>query len=334
MIRYCGIFNMFTTSYRYFSKLLDLFRNKKNRSREYKELMNFISYFNNKKKNPSILYFGDSVCERISRHDVNTCPLAELVKKKLEDYASLEYITHSAYHSIVYYYFLRIFQIFPAKPRLIIIPINIRSFSPQWDLNPAWQFNDEINILRKFLKNPNIDLHLPDITDKEISYDKFNEVKIRYPMTDFDTIGKFRKLIDTHPGQTDEKKYRLKQIFIYHYMHKLKASNRKLRFFKKIDDYLSEKYIKHIFYLTPINYQAGIRIVGDYFNKVIDQNINTVKKIIHVNKKRRFAVFKDYSKLFQSDLFFHSDLSTEHLNEKGRILLAEKIVSDVKDFYY
>ena len=33
---------------------------------------------------------------------------------------------------------------------------NMRSFSPQWELNPVWQFEGELEEIYKFCKNQNV----------------------------------------------------------------------------------------------------------------------------------------------------------------------------------
>jgi hypothetical protein len=109
----------------------------------YPELTQLIELFNSAKPTPEVLYLGDSVVERISKYDVDTRTLGTMVGDCLQGKLSVAYIAHSAYHLRIFYGFIQVIKTLKRRPHVIILPINLRSFSPQWDLNPVWQLEPE-----------------------------------------------------------------------------------------------------------------------------------------------------------------------------------------------
>ncbi len=117
----------------------------------YAELQKLMKCFNGDNEFPLVLYFGDLVVERISRDDLNQSTLGEMVTEDLKDIPTC-YISHSSYNPKIYYYLLSALEKMKGYPKVVILPVNLRCFSPQWDLNPQWQFEDEIRLYKGLLK--------------------------------------------------------------------------------------------------------------------------------------------------------------------------------------
>ena len=56
-------------------------------------------------------------------------------------------VAHAAYNLDLYRYYAGYIARFYQRPKVVIIPINMRSFSPEWDLRPIYQFEPEKAVL-------------------------------------------------------------------------------------------------------------------------------------------------------------------------------------------
>ena len=55
---------------------------------------------------------------------------------------------YDAYHIGIYLEYAQYIVAQENLPQVVIIPINLRSFSPEWDMRPEYQFEKEARFLR------------------------------------------------------------------------------------------------------------------------------------------------------------------------------------------
>ncbi len=309
-----------------FDDILSMFDGKG--SVPYPELKKLLSGYNSRGKAPDILYFGDSVVERISWSDKDKRTLDKMVADRLESRKNLLSISHSAYHVKVYFYLLQVLNCTRQKPQVVIIPVNIRSFSPQWDYNPNWQFEEEIKVLDEFLRNPT---KIPKLSRNKdlISFTEQEKLQeLHFPFTSFKHLGEFQDIINSSPITEEETFSRKKHIFIFHYLHPLLHSHPKLAFLPKIINLCHTLNIHLLIYITPVNYQGGERYIGKDFVELLSANVNRVRQKVE-SASIQTLHFLDLSLKLSSESFFHPDEASEHLNQHGRSQLAEIIASEI-----
>jgi hypothetical protein len=293
---------------------------------------------------PEVLFLGDSVLERISRFDKDTRTLDQIVAGCLDGQISLGCISRTAYHIGVYYQFARLLRYLANKPKIFVFPINMRSFSPQWDMNPKHRCTEHIRKIEKRIGKfrNSVDRCLYGV-DKETSRNDFLNSRVFYSGTSFHYIKEFENMIKTKPVHSDEKTFRRKHIFIYHYMHKLEPTHLKLLLLKELIKLLDDMQIFTIVYITPINFKAGLKYIGDEFMRVFNSNLRVVYDCLgcksqsalgnFVFVKHRAYAFGDYSQSLGPEYFFNEDDTTEHLNETGRAFMAEVISKMIFDAF-
>lgn len=300
----------------------------------YPELSTLLETFNDKNdRPPDVLYFGDSVLLRVSRDDINKNTLDQFVADEIGDRCTVLSVAHTAYHMLVYKGFIRILKQTISKPKIVILPINLRSFSPQWDFHPAWQFRDEIKVLNRYDVMSSIDIRPYDeLRVKPALLKLYDAIWINYPVVGFKLVGYFRRLIKFVPESDAQRKFRLKNIFIFHYLHLLVSNHPKLVALSECIELLHDMDIKTVVYITPINWQAGEKYVGAEFVEKIKSNVKCVLDIVSASLNKDTLSFFDFSMLLDSDCFFSEDNATEHLNQKGRGILARRIKEMVFSF--
>lgn len=290
----------------------------------YRELAQLIASYASPGSAPKVLYLGDSVLERVAHQDTNRRPLAAMMAAEVEsrDGTTFSTLAHSAYNPAIQLEMLRCLARLPAHPDIILLHLNLRCFSPQWDLHPLWQFDDETTALRRFAHNPKrgagqvrVLKNSPDL------YPRYDATPVCYPESSCKTLGEFRALSLTHPSDEERQLRRWRELFIFHYLHRLEKEHRKAVQLGQLLALCRKMSLRVLTYITPINWEAGTRLVGARFDEVVTGNIAVLEAVIsrhagggveHLNLSRQSP----------SAHFFHDNDPTEHLNEEGRRTLV------------
>lgn len=290
----------------------------------YPTLASIIAHFGAESPAPAeISMFGDSVAERVSRRDNDSRTLAQMVSEAVAPQTLLA-LTRSAHQPAIYEPLLRAMLLQPQRPRVLILPVNLRCFSPQWMLNPDWQFAQERNILAGYLAAPRSPFAaIDDVLHDAQAHRSFDATDVNYELSAARTIGDFKALIATKPVEDEQRLRRAREIFVYHYTHQLRPDNERLLALRSCLKLASDLVDRVVLYTTPINHEAGARCVGSRFNEIIHANVAVLKSTAGENG----IELLDWSELFPESAFFHEDLATEHLNEVGRRELATRIAA-------
>lgn len=299
----------------------------------YPELAKLIAGFDGEAAStPEVLFFGDSVSLRVSRDDADTDTLPQMLAKRLGGESRLLSIAHTAYHAEVYSALTKVLRVTRTRPKLVILPINLRSFSPQWDLYPEWQFRDEGRAVDAYLANP--ELGIMGVNEVAMTSDllrQFDAIPVRYALSDKTRVGEFRQTIAATPRSEQERASRRREIFIYHYTHLLDPGHRKLAALDDCVGTLAALGIPALVYITPINWSAGARYAGEEFVAAVEANVATVdRRFAHCGGAMSSRVV-DFSMLLGSGCFFSEHDATEHLNQEGRERLVGELLQACRD---
>jgi len=282
-----------------------------------------------------VVFLGDSTVLGVSNEDQDRRSTAEMLAADLSGKARVLELSHGAYHMAIYYHMVNTFRVTRQQPRLVIIPINMRSFSPQWYLRPAWEFMPEIRLLRRYYSGKGLRLRYRKAKVEE-GYEK---TCVQYPMTRLRTIGEFEELRLNHPDSSTQQERRRRELFIYFFLYPISESHPLLVKLREMVELAQMLRIRILFYVTPINMEAAIRSVGQEFERYFSMNAKVVmdtltkEKCVFVKDTYRegndlgdnWTACMDYSRALGSDCFFHSRSIDEHLNEKGRRCISKGI---------
>jgi len=248
---------------------------------------------------------------------------------------SLHEFNSPAYHLDLYENMIRFFIAEHKNVKILIIPINMRSFSPQWNMNPGYQFEEE-NIAMKNYNNwifrvfykplAVFKLFLPKIKD----HDYNNAIVYNGDKA----VGRVKEFLSRRYSDWKSEKY-IKDKFIFHYMYSLGKEHRKISSMLRINKMAKLNNINVIFYVTPIDYESGNKAVGPEFQRRINDNVSVIKKIA---SKEGFDII-DLSLTLKASYFsWRTDLKgdfspNEHLIDKGRLFVANKLKEKI-DFIF
>ena len=259
------------------------------------------------------LFFGDSVNRHYAKNDSDKRSLAEMLDTKLDQ--PVTGISYYAYHAEVYLEFIKyINRTAPNKKITILIPINLRSFSPEWDLRPGYQFLTE-----KYALNGYPYWHHFNFKQYElVSTSDFEMERILYNNTDIGDVIDIEKILNI-----TEKDTTLKYGFIYHYMQAITLDNQKMKAFKEIASYNENTNLDIRLYFTPIDYMQAKKLGVKNFKVQISQNINTIQEEL----KAKSIEILNLSLLLDSTQFDYEKIPNEHLNQSGKEQLVEQLSS-------
>ena len=83
---------------------------------------------------------------RVAWGDWSKKPLGRMMRQRLRPLRMCQ-ITQYAYNSLVYAAALRSLKAMPHRPRVIMLPVLMRQFSPQLSRNPSLLFREEIEAM-------------------------------------------------------------------------------------------------------------------------------------------------------------------------------------------
>ena len=303
--------------------------------KKYEILEKLVEHFDSYDFGPDILFLGDSTVLKASNYDEDKRSTAEMLANDFKGKASVLELSHRAYHMDVFFHLLRTFEITRFKPRLVIIPINMRSFSPQWYLRPNWQFSSEIELLSSYCSGNRLRLYYR----KQKSNKHYKKLSVEFPLSNIRTIGEFEALRLNKPDSNVLQEIRKKELFIYFYLYPIFETHPRLIQLRETIRLSKILGCKILYYITPVNIEAADRSVGKKFDGHFSDNLNTVKDVFMEEKGRVLNTGEieihqypdsscycvDYSRELGSDCFFHTESIDDHLNQKGRGFIAKSV---------
>ena len=251
------------------------------------------------------ILFGSSVNRHVDPEDIDTRSIGELLDSLVVKY-EVGALSHKAYQLDMFAEYVEYISTQSHKP-LLIVPINIRSFSPIWDLYPPFQFpfeKDLINDVNPFIRFVDLNKSRKRETEYFKNIPVFHQEKVIGKLWEF--AYPFSVMLDTRKG------------FIVRYMQPVQQENQKLHSLERVLS-LSEKHdIPLIFYFTPVDYTKGESLEIPGFHEQLNDNLSLVKNVLDRYNVESY----DLSQAIDSTHFSYTYIPTEHLNQKGRKYLS------------
>lgn len=281
-----------------------------------------------------ILYLGDSTLI----HPVGEPTIPEILRELVPD-RTIGEVAHPAYNLDLYERYVNYLIEHQAQVEAVIIPINMRSFSPEWDLRPSYQFEREKTILTYGPLLSTIFYRPFDtfgLFDSPISQSEFQAATVFNGDQPVGAVAEFEALIGTDEVEADDgtdfayysrlpsedEVEALEGTLIYYYMSGLDRHHRKIQSLKAMSRLLAENGIKQIFYITPINYELGERYLGPEFHDQVAENTEVIEKVL---SRKNVDVLN-----LVFDLAAFNFVDTEHMTENGKTYVAEVLAEAIE----
>ncbi len=272
-----------------------------------------------------IIYLCESTLYCVAPYDTDKAHIDQMLQRLLPE-QRITPIAHDAFHLQLYADFCTYIAGKPTRPKLLIVPINLGTMSNYWDKRPEYQFMRFRHFLRhdsalfRALYRPLAVFHALDLTP--VSQHDFEHV----PVYDGDTpVGLMKEFIGEEYLQFSEENMR-KQI-ILRYMSKVTPQHHKLQAMLRIVETDAASDMDVLFYLTPVDYETGNAYLGDRFKEHIAENATVVKSLLEAQGVQPLDLSLD---LGADQFCWRSVYPNEHLNEKGRLYVAERLAEALR----
>jgi hypothetical protein len=237
-------------------------------------------------------------------------------------------IAHAAYHTGVYSAYARSMETLAYRPRYVVVPITLRSFSVSWDRRPDYRFESTIfmlehsNLVGRALVRP---LQVFKAFDPPAGANAEYDALTAY---DGDVaIGTMKELSGPDYAHVTEEHSR--NIVAASYMYALEPDHRKVVKLAELTSRLRAAQIEPIFYVTPVDYEACGRLLGRRFDARIAANVEVLRRVLAAQQ----VSLMDLSHLLESELFNWRDelYPNEHVIEEGRRRIAAELAKSIHD---
>lgn len=273
---------------------------------------------------PAVLVLGDSVSIRVAREDEDTRPLHRMIADSLP--AASTAIVSSAYQGEIYRDLIRSLAVLPQKPSLIVIAVNLRSFSPQWHSNPLWELRQERDILNRFIDDPEMEIPpLEAVISEPGFFDRHDATPAESTFSNFKFNRDFRALSLARPTDERDAALRYRELFAWHYGYRFSETHPKLAALAEANAIATRVCGRVVNYLTPINLELGVKLLGPRFATHLAETAAAAIAGLSSEVKAGASQTLDLSSYLGSRYFFHGNLATEHLRETGRSKLARAV---------
>lgn len=271
-------------------------------------------------KKTDIVYLGDSSVYTVIPADKDKRTIGEMVGDMTPGLSLVE-ISHAAYHMRVYLEFCRYIARQPNRPRIVVIPVNLGSFSAEWAMRPEYQFEKERIILRGGLKK-----HLVLALSKPLSVFNYNFVSItreeylKAPVyRGMQRVGTVKDF--NHSGYKQFTRNNIKNKIISRYMYAMNPGHWNYQSVSEAIDVLNWKKIIPVIYIVPVDHETCEGYFPGEFRKWLAINV----AFIRMRLESRGMELLDLSTALPAEAFVYGSYPDEHVKEAGRRLVAEKI---------
>ncbi|MBF0436515.1 MAG: hypothetical protein HQL77_14220 [Magnetococcales bacterium] len=294
----------------------------------------------------SMLLFGDSVATSIGPCDSGRDTLQDWVQHTAKNHPEAQklaqnmvFATSASFYPPVYNDILNLMLSLNARIQTVVIAINPRSFSEEWYSMPSRRnelFRATLRVktgIATLLDYYQIAKYTySDTLNREIN--QWLGERVTYPDHPLGIRSQFNREIkpdlECHPELRDKYHDALKIKYIYHYMYVLNESHEVLQALRTLMGNVRAAGARSVVYLTPINMEDGVALVGPEFKQRVARN----RAVIHNVVEREGGVFLDWSDALPRDRFVDQRLAVEHLDNAGRQWLGEALVTALTALYH
>ena len=275
--------------------------------------MDLMYYKVSKIKNEDIIYFGDSVIRSYSETDSIKKSIVEIINDSLN--IDIHDLSNFGSSPIIFNEYIKYLLRNNIYPKLIIVPLNLRIFSPlDENIDLRWR----ISLINELRGCP-IPFDVYNFNSKNLKLDYSEPVET--PSNGNLSLEKWDRI----------KISNLKKSYIEKYFQTIDNDNKNFQSYVEMTELLIKNKIDFIYYFTPINGNVSTVLENDFFLKRIAQNKQKIKSVLENEFNKNFI---DLSLAIESSLFTSKGEPDEHLNFLGRKLVAEKVVHKILQKHY
>ena len=267
-----------------------------------------------------VAYFGDSVVQWVEAEEPPDSTLPDLLSAK----TSLEVVDASknAEGTDLFEEKIRFLGANAIRPSWIVLPINLRMFSPLYEFGPRWNFALRGKMLRTGRYLPWRFLAVFKYKFGRMEKSEWYRIPIEVAGG---RVGTLRE-IEGLPLQTrDVPPEYLPNRYLGLYATDIDKSSR-VESLERILDLLLEHEFAHVVYLTPVDLEGAERALSPHQYSAVLRNLDVLRSILIESGVR----WLDLSRSIAHEQFSQLYAPTEHLVLSGRNLVTTRISEAIR----
>lgn len=273
-------------------------------------------------RDPDVIYFCDSTNRWVDDADQDKRSICQMAQESFPD-LTFAAVDKNAFHAGVYESVCELLADRKQRPKVLVVPINLRSFSPAWDRRPSYEFNELQNHIRYAETQWRLGLlavrGMFPTPENSLSDAEYFNLPV---YCGGQQVGQVRDF--DNPSYLEADPQKTKDKFIFHYMYSLTPRHRKLQSFANLARTATQSGSRVVFYITPLDIDSGSSHLGRAMQQQVAENVRVVR-----DQLDPLAEVIDLSFELPSDAFTWHQYPNEHLNQHGRQYVATAITSSV-----
>lgn len=276
-----------------------------------------------------VVYLGDSSVFTSSRSDRDRRTMVEYTAEILGE--PVTDASHAAHNPMVYRAMAAALARFPGDTRLLVVPINLRSFSEPWLSHPGFLFTRRQAFFGWLGGHGSLsDTVTAWREDEEQLMVAWRDQIVHDDQYRLGRIGDILEQINNVPPpeqRTEALRRKLTGLrFAYNYGGQITRDHRMFRYIDEMMSALDGSGIQVLFYLTPLNYGDIQQYAGLRLTKRVVAGAATVRDYF----KRRGWPLIDLSGLAPPHQFLDRYFASEHLLEASRRQVAAQVAAGIR----
>jgi hypothetical protein len=268
----------------------------------------------------SILHFGDSVARHVAAADRDRRTLPAMLQDRMGD-VRIGTSQGDGSSMELYEAFVRYVAGREGRPARVLIPINLRSLSQEFDPRPEYQFRSDRLRLR-FGDEVALGLEKPLSLWKIYPLNpRSREQYLSLPVeVDGQQVASVRDLLTGNrsiPGREQ-----VPSQFAFRYQYSLTPEHPKIRAMERIVEVCRGAGMEPLFYIYPIDVESGEGLLGPSFRERVEKNVSTIRGRMEARRTKMLDLSRE---LGSSHFDWKPGFPNEHLSETGRQRVADAL---------
>lgn len=267
-----------------------------------------------------ILYLGDSVVDSVAMDERGQPKLPELLAKSLG--MPVTNASRAAFGPRMYLALVAALERQQVRPHAIVVPINLRSFSPHWELQPSWRFGPERAMLETGIHAPIRALAVFKVDFGSTSYEAFRDAPVIVDGRYMGPLG----VLDPPLGAGFGSVGNPRGACLARYATDVRRSSQ-FGLLDSLFSRLASFEVPVVLYLTPVD----LEYVGDFLDDREMAAVHGNLSILRSQLERSRLPWLDLAGSLSRDAFDHpEEFPHEHLRQPGRELVADRLAGSLR----
>jgi len=268
-----------------------------------------------------VLYFGDSTNNSYDASDNDRRTISAMLDSlvpslRIDGVAGTGYST-DLFLEFCYYLIEKV-----NHPKAVVMPVNLRLFSPFVDLDPNYRFRREKDLLRSqfayFVFWRPLEIFQSDLAGRFRAW-RYNRSVVMRGNEAFGAVGPTIEFI--RENLLNDRRRAWEARMMMDYMPYIGKDHRKLRAVTEAARLLLANGILPVIYITPVNVQLGEEYHPGDFAKIVATNCQLVRQSLDAASTDLLNLSFD----LPSDAFADEFVPSGHLKKRGRVHVAQEV---------